>query len=178
MVNTAKCVFNKTRVEYYGHIFSQNGISPSPVKVEAVHQASAPSNPDGVHSLLGLAQYTARFIPNFVTLTEPLCDLTKQDTPRQWNERQYNALCDLKESLTSDTVIAYYDLSHDTEIYWDASLFGLGTMLIQCDRNNSHNTHCSFHQSCAVSYRAKIPTDPPRRLGHCLGIQPFSFVPL
>ena len=79
-VNSNKCEFNKTSVEYYGHVFSRNGILPSPAKVEAVRQAGTPSNPDEVRSLLGLAQYTARFIPNFATLMEPLHDLTKQDT--------------------------------------------------------------------------------------------------
>ena len=145
-VNTNKCEFNKTSVEYYGHVFSRNSISPSPAKVEAVRQADAPSNPDEVRSWIGLAQYTARFIPNFATLREPLCDLTKQDTPWQWGERESNALCDLKESLTSDTVMAYFDLSRYTEIYCDASPVGLGAMLIQRDRNNLRNTHCSFRQ--------------------------------
>ena len=150
-VNTNKCEFNKTSVEYYGHVFSRNGISPSPAKVEAVRQAGAPSNPDEVRSLIGFAQYTARFIPNFATLTEPLRDLTKQDTPWQWGERESNALCDLKESLTSDPVMAYFDLSRDTEIYCDASPVGLGAVLIQRDRNNSRNTHIVAFASRALS---------------------------
>ena len=102
-------------------------------------------------SLIGLAQYTARFIPNFAALTEPLRDLTKQDTPWQWGERESNALCDLKECLTSDTVMAYFDLSRDTEIYCDASPVGLGTVLIQRDRNNSRNTHIVAFASHALS---------------------------
>ena len=95
MVNTTKCEFNKTSVEYYSHVFSRNGISPSPAKFEAVGQAGTLSNPDEVCSLLGLAQYTAHFI-----------------------------------------VMAYYDLSSNTGIYWDASPVGLGAVLIERNKIN------------------------------------------
>ena len=49
------------------------------------------SKPEGVSevkSLLGLAQYVSRYIPDYATITAPLRLLTKKDMAWQWAEEQ------------------------------------------------------------------------------------------
>ena len=61
--NFAKCQFDQTQLEFFGYIFSPDGISPSANKVQAIKDASVPKNASEVRSFLGMVQYCGRFIP-------------------------------------------------------------------------------------------------------------------
>ena len=63
MLNKSKCEFNKHSLAFFGFVFSAEGISPNPKKVQAIHNASPPTPASGVRSFLGMATYCARFIP-------------------------------------------------------------------------------------------------------------------
>ena len=52
-LNTSKCSFNKSSLEYFGYVFSDKGVSPDPKKVEAIKNAKAPASPVEVRSLVG-----------------------------------------------------------------------------------------------------------------------------
>ena len=64
--------FSKTEIKFYGHNFSSSGLKPNPRKVETIHKARPSQNHKEVKSLLGMAQYVSRFIPNYATITTPL----------------------------------------------------------------------------------------------------------
>ena len=66
-VNLAKCEFRKPNMEFYGMVFSKNGIEPDPKKVEALIGMELPINVGEVQrwELLGMTNYLARFIPNY-----------------------------------------------------------------------------------------------------------------
>ncbi len=72
-----KCEFNKKSITFFGFVFSGQGISPDPKKVEAIQNAKSPTTTSGVRSFLGMAMYCAKFIPNFSDISEPLRELTK-----------------------------------------------------------------------------------------------------
>ena len=74
-----KCELNKNSLTFFGFVFSSKGISPDPEKVKAIHDASMPTTVKEVRSFLGMANYCAKFIPNFSSITKPLRDLTKKD---------------------------------------------------------------------------------------------------
>ena len=57
-------------------IFSEDGISPDPKKVEDLKKSPEPKNVSELRSFLGMTQYSVRFIPDFATITEPLQVLT------------------------------------------------------------------------------------------------------
>ena len=107
---------------------------PDPKKVDAVKKTQAPINVSEVKSFLGMMNYSARFIPNYATLSEPLRRLTRHEATWTWSTEQENAFMQLKQSLTADTVIAYFDPSKEIEIIVDASPVGLGAMLEQDGR--------------------------------------------
>ena len=120
-LNTQKCIFGQPTLKYLGYIFSNRGISPDPSKVEDVHEAMTPRNTSEVRSLLGLANYCQRFIPEFATITEPLRDLMKKST---------------KQALTAETFMPCFDPKKDTEVIVDASPVGLGAILTQCSEED------------------------------------------
>ena len=96
-----------------------------------MHSTTAPRNANEVCSLLGLASYCSRFISNMATISDPLRRLTHKvkDAKWHWGEDEEQALQKLKDALTSDAVMAYFDPELDTEIEVDASPVGLAGIL-------------------------------------------------
>ena len=90
-----------------------------------------PENPSEVKSLLGMAQYVSRFIPNYATITAPLRALIHQNSVWKWEIEEETAFRKLQNELTSDPVMAYFDPTKPTKVLVDASPTGLGAILMQ-----------------------------------------------
>ena len=129
--NRKKCEFNKRHLSFFGHIWGPEGVSADPKKLEAIKNLKTPKNPEEVRSLLGMASYVSRIIPNFATVTEPLRRLTRANNPWSWGTEQEKALKELHTLLQSETTMAYYDPKKHTELIVDASPVGLGAILAQ-----------------------------------------------
>jgi len=130
-LNKEKCLFNQSKLTFFGFVFSSEGISPDPIKVAAIHDAPPPNSCKDVRSFLGLATYCSKFIPNFSDLTEPLRNLTKKNAKFCWTPRHEKAFQATKAALTSDTVMDYFDKHKNTELITDASPTGLSAILSQ-----------------------------------------------
>uniref|UniRef100_A0A669DPM2 Gypsy retrotransposon integrase-like protein 1 n=1 Tax=Oreochromis niloticus TaxID=8128 RepID=A0A669DPM2_ORENI len=148
-LNREKCEFNKTKLEFFGFIFSAGGVSADPKKVAAVQHAPSPKTPADIKSLLGMANYCSRFIRDFSSISEPLRRLTHKDTPWTWGQDQETALQALKVSLTSDTTMSYFYPSRLTELIVDASPVGLGAIL--CQQDEKGMKHIIAYASRALS---------------------------
>jgi type III secretory pathway component EscU len=61
-LNKGKCEFNRDKVEFFGYVFSKDGISADPKKINAIKNAEPPKNAAEIRSLLGLANYVSRFM--------------------------------------------------------------------------------------------------------------------
>ncbi|KAK3750803.1 hypothetical protein RRG08_037244 [Elysia crispata] len=96
--NADKCVFHKTHLKFHGYIFSKDGISADPEKVQALKDARPPENPKEVCSFLGMANYAVRFIPNFATISEPLRTLTHKNTTWKWTDEEENSFNKIKSN--------------------------------------------------------------------------------
>ena len=69
-----------------------------------------------MRSFLGMAQYSARFNDNFMTFTEPLRALTKQDSEWHFAKEQDGTFERVKAALSENTTLAYFDPQKHTEI--------------------------------------------------------------
>ena len=90
-----------------------------------------PSNTSEVRSFFGIATYCGKFIPNFVTITEPLRRLTRQKADFVWNEEQENTLSKIKSFISKAPVLSYFHPAFETKIAGDASRQGMGADLRQ-----------------------------------------------
>ena len=72
----SKCEFWIRRVEFLGHMVSEEGIHVDPSKIKAIENWLAPKTPIEIRQFLGLAGYYCRFIQNFSRIAKPLTTLT------------------------------------------------------------------------------------------------------
>ena len=130
-LNKDKCIFSVNKITFFGHVFSNAGVSADPEKVKSIVGQSPPQNSAEIRSFLGMTQYVARYIPHYATLTEPLRRLTRQDVPWRWSRDEQNSFDNLKSALSSSHVMVYFDPHKHTEVLVDASPVGVSAILTQ-----------------------------------------------
>ena len=59
--NREKCQFGKEQIEFFGHVFTKDGLKPSPDKVRAVKECGMPENKEAVRSLEWQATWTTSY---------------------------------------------------------------------------------------------------------------------
>ena len=119
------------QISFLGHIISKDDISVYPVKVEVVAEWKCPETPTEVHSFLGLVGYYRRFIKDFPKLAGPLTDLTKKHGQFVWDSKCEASFREFKKWLTSAPVLALPNREDSFTVYTDASMEGLGCVLIK-----------------------------------------------
>ena len=65
-----KCCFFKKHTQYLGHLISEEGIQPIPVKLESIAKVPASRNPKEEKQFLGLIGYYRKFLPIFAVNQE------------------------------------------------------------------------------------------------------------
>ena len=129
-----KCDIGMSSVQYLGHVFSANGMSPDPNKVKAVADWPVPSNVSKVRQFLGLASYYRRYVQNFSTIAAPLHALTQDGISFCWDQACNDAFTTLKNHLVNSPVLAYPSFEQNaTEfvLQTDTSAVALGAVLEQ-----------------------------------------------
>ncbi|XP_071849798.1 uncharacterized protein [Apostichopus japonicus] len=104
-LNRDKCKIAQPEVVYLGHIFSAQGISREPAKINDIKTTEVPIDASAVRSFLGLTQYVSRFIPNYASITSPLRELTKKEVKFEWSDECNQAFEQLKRTLTNETTV-------------------------------------------------------------------------
>jgi hypothetical protein len=127
----SKCEFWLTEVAFLGHVISVGGVSVDPGKVRDVLNWMPPTNVLEIQSFLGLAGYYRRFIKDFSKIANPMMKLLKKNNAFEWIEECQTSFEELKKYLTSAPVLVLPDLTKKFDIYCDASLQGLGCVLMQ-----------------------------------------------
>ncbi|GKA24950.1 putative reverse transcriptase domain-containing protein [Tanacetum coccineum] len=108
----SKCDFWISIVQFLGHVIDSQGIHVDPAKIEAVKNWASPTTPTEIRQFLGLAGYYQRFI----------------------EEDQESAFQLLKQKLCEAPILALPEGNNDFVIYCDASLQGLGAVLMQREK--------------------------------------------
>jgi len=83
-------------IEFFGMVFSADGMSADPARVEAIKQAEAPTSVSDVCSLLGMTNYVSRFIRDYADIVAPLRDITHNGVEFKWEDVHQAALGRLK----------------------------------------------------------------------------------
>jgi hypothetical protein len=127
----SKCEFWLTEVAFLGHVISAGGVSVDPSKVKDVLNWMPPMNASEIQSFLGLAGYYRRFVKDFSKMAKPMSRLLEKNKDFEWTEKCQASFEELKKQLTSAPVLILADITKMFDIYYDASRWGLGCVLMQ-----------------------------------------------
>ena len=74
-----------------------------------MRETGRPEDKTAVKSFLGMIGYLSKFIPNYATMTAPLRTLTRKDVDFKWGSHEQKAFDKLKQSITEDTTLSYFN---------------------------------------------------------------------
>lgn len=130
-LNKEKCQLGAKELTFVGDILSSEGIRPDPQKVSAIENMPRPQCKKDVQRFNGMINYMGKFIPNLSEKMAPLRQLTEKRIEWEWNHEHEKAWRDLKDLLTKEPVLKFYDPMRPIKISSDASQSGLGAVLLQ-----------------------------------------------
>lgn len=110
-LNQAKCEFSMNKITFMGHVMSKNGIGPTSDRIKSLLDAKEPTSGSEVKSFLGLVNFSARYIPNLATVSEPLRRLTKKNVNFVWGREQKKSFDTFKRCLSNVETLGHYRLN-------------------------------------------------------------------
>ena len=127
----SKCEFWLNSVIFLGHVISKEGVQVDPKKVKAVSNWPRPTNVTEIRSFLGMAGYYRRFVKDFSRISAPLTWLIRKQVKFEWDDTCEQSFQKLKDCLTTAPVLALPTDQGGMTVYCDASIVGLGCVLMQ-----------------------------------------------
>nr|GEZ85402.1 putative reverse transcriptase domain-containing protein [Tanacetum cinerariifolium] len=119
-----------------GHFRRLWGIYVDPAKIKSIKDWVSSKSPTEIRQFLGLAGYYRRFIEGFSKIAKPMTKLTQKKIKFEWGDKQEAVFQLLKQKLCSAPILALPGGSEDFVAYCDASIKGLGAVLMQRDKKD------------------------------------------
>lgn len=140
-LNKNKCKFAQEKITYLGHEIGSNMLSnmikPINDNLVAIKKFPTPKTKTQVRQFLEKINFYLEFIPNHVTLLDPLRNLLRKKVPFNWTEECRNSFNSTKEYLCTAPALAIFDPEAPIFIFTDASIEGVGAILKQPQEDNS-----------------------------------------
>ncbi|GKF74164.1 putative reverse transcriptase domain-containing protein, partial [Tanacetum coccineum] len=97
---------------------------------------ASPKTPTEIRQFLGLAGYYRRFIKEFwfSKIAKSITKLTQKGVKFDWGDKAEAVFQLIKQKLSSAPILALPDGSKDFVVYCDASIKGLGAVLMQREK--------------------------------------------
>ncbi|GKE97592.1 putative reverse transcriptase domain-containing protein, partial [Tanacetum coccineum] len=130
----SKCEFWIPKVQFLGHVIDSKGIYVDPAKIESIKDWASPKLPTEIRQFLSLTGYYRIFIEGFSKISKPMTKLTQKKVKFKWGDKQETVFQLLKQKLCSALILALPEGSEDFIIYCDASIKGLGAVLMQREK--------------------------------------------
>ena len=133
-----KCSFGYSEVAFVGHLFNSKGYHMSEERKQGIQDMARPISLKQLRSFLGMVNYFRDFIPHISTVLAPLTDLTCVSKHKEfvWNEDAERTFIEIKKLIINSTSLTHLTDSGVITLYTDASMMGIGAVLVQADENN------------------------------------------
>ena len=116
-----KCKFSVKRTKYLGFIISTDEIEVDYEKISAVESWQSLKTVKGIQLFLGFCNFYCRFIRDYRKIVKPLVNLIKMNISFSFNQACTEAVQELKNKLTSASLLRHYDMDLLTMVKTDAS---------------------------------------------------------
>ena len=102
---------------FFGQIFSGEGLK----RIKDLQGVPIPINVHDVYNLLGMDNYSSKYIADFATITALLCEPTKKNMKFEGTDIHQQAFNKLTRALTTAPSMAYLYKKKETLVTLDAS---------------------------------------------------------
>ena len=134
-LNPDKVKINCRSMPFFGMVPTADGIKPDPKKIETIKKWPVPQNVTELQSFLGSVNYLPHFIAGLNQLCKPLQALVKKNSEFVWTTVHDKSFQDLKDRVSEDCLIQFYDPQKPLYLECDASKQGIGCVMLQLDDN-------------------------------------------
>ena len=173
-INLAKTKFGNATVSYLGHVIGQGQTRPKLANVEAILKYPPPTNRKELLRFLGMVGYYRKYCLNFSDIAAPLADLSSPKRKYLWTDKCQTAFEMLKSMLMSDPVLITPDFSRPFELQVDASLRGVGAVLLQRNPQIGVLHPISYYSRKLKTYQENYTTIELEALALILALQRFK----
>ena len=132
LINSEKCQFGRSEIEFLGHSITAEGIKPLPSKVTAVRNFPRPTTTRGLQEFAGMVNFYHRFVPRAAYLLRPIYRaIASKEKLIQWTPELTEAFDAAKKVLADATMLAHPVPGARIALVVDASDAAVGAVLEQ-----------------------------------------------
>lgn len=132
-ISGEKSQFCKSGIKIVGFVCDAEGRHPQSSKIEKIVNWPSCRNTTEVKGFLGICVYYRIWVEWFAQKSGPLYRLLRSDVDWRWGEEEEEAMCVLKEALTTAPALVSIDYSNENGVVIlavDASMRGWGAVLM------------------------------------------------
>ncbi|GFV80673.1 retrovirus-related Pol polyprotein from transposon 297 [Trichonephila clavipes] len=111
--------------------YDREGIKTDETKVRAIVERKLPRNSKEVSKFLGMSQWYAKFIKNYVDLYESLYNIKRKLKTFCWSIEAQKAFDVVKAAITKVSFLKLSDFKKPFQLFTDANSLGVGAVLNQ-----------------------------------------------
>lgn len=158
-INTEKCLFGKSDIDFLGYRISQKGIAPMPDRVRVIDEYPLPKTIRDLKRFLGMLNFYRTSISHAAAYQDPLNKLmcgrsSKRDNSTiEWNEKTREAFNQCKNSLKEAIALTPPSPHVPLSIMTDASQTCVGAVLQQ-ELNNEWKPIAFFSKALSEAQQA------------------------
>lgn len=125
-------------ITFLGYVLTNQGIKPSPEKIEAIQNFPRPSKKKHLQSFLGLCNYYRKFQSNYSTLTTKFKKQLSSKDKWNWGPEEDTIFNTIKERFLETVMLRHPNFNNPFYMNCDASDTSLGAELYQEDEEENH----------------------------------------
>ena len=119
------------KVQFIGHIVSDEGIQPIAKKVQDLKDLKSPENKRDVMRVLGNLGFYSTFIKILHVDSEPSYGLLRYDVPFKWTKGHEENFRNTKDRIREETILAVPNSKYPFHFHVDSSSIGTGSLSVQ-----------------------------------------------
>jgi len=178
-IKASKCVFGVSKLDFLSHTISEEGITPSSEKIDAIRSYPTPMSVKQLQRIIGMINYYHRFIPHVSEKLEPLYRVIAHYSNKKvkekfiWTDECEIAFQQVKDDISNATLLAHPQREAPLTLTTDASNVAVGAVLHQ--KQGQHWVPLAFFSKTITPTEQRYSTFDRELLAIALAIKHFRY---